>query len=383
MPTSSPLAHAAHQKKQPLILSGHAHDVHAAAVCWALRQSGYRPTWAQTLADATMAPVSLHADDRAGLRFAGGIDPAQTSSVWFRRPRLPETFDNVSPADLAFVRDEWKRHVGNVHAVAGAAGDVFWVNRPDRALATENKYLQLQAAHRCGLRFPATLISSDPEEIRRFFATHERIVYKPFATHSWRDGDGRIYSTYVRTLDADALQDDAALRLCPGIYQACVRKRYDLRVTVIGRRMFAVRVDAPEADDGVVDWRAASIGDHATSRPYALTHAWETALRRLMDALGLVFGCIDLVADDHDELHFLEINQSGQFLFVEHDAPDVPLLRAMAAMLAEGRSDYALDTIAELSYADFLADPEQKAWWESVAPGIRGENGEIAGLSEE
>jgi hypothetical protein len=102
-----------------------------------------------------------------------------------------------------------------------------------------------------------------------------------------------------------------------------------------------------------------------------------------MDALGLVFGCIDLVADDHDELHFLEINQAGQFLFVEHDAPDVPLLRAMAAMLAEGRSDYALETIAELSYADFLDDPEQKAWWESVAPGIRGENGEIAGLSEE
>lgn len=28
-----------------------------------------------------------------------------------------------------------------------------WVNRPDRALATENKGLQLQVAHRCGLHF--------------------------------------------------------------------------------------------------------------------------------------------------------------------------------------------------------------------------------------
>lgn len=383
MSKSSPLPHTSHPSKQPLILSGLAHDVHAAAICWALRQSGYRPTWVQTLADGAMMPLSLHADERAGLRFSGGIDPARTSSVWFRRPRLPDTFEHVLPPDLAFVRDEWKRYVGNVHAVAGAAGDVFWVNRPDRALATENKFLQLQAAHRCGLRFPATLISSDPDEIRRFFAAHERIVYKPFATHSWRDGDGRIYSTYARTLDADALQDDAALRLCPGIYQACVRKRYDLRVTVIGRRLFAVRVDAPEADDGVVDWRAASIGDHTTSRPFTLSHAWETALRRLMDALGLVFGCIDLVADDHDELHFLEINQAGQFLFVEHDTPGMPLLRAMAAMLAEGRADYSLDTIAELSYADFLDDPEQKAWWASVAPGIRGDNGTIPGVSEE
>lgn len=375
-------AHPRHDR-QPLILSGLAHDVHAAAVCWALRRSGYRPVWARTLADDAMTPVSLHADDRDGLRFSGGIDLARTSSVWYRRPRLPDTFDRVAPADLDFVRDEWKRHVENVHATCAAAGDVLWVNRPDRARATENKLLQLQAAHRCGLRFPATLISSDPDEIRRFFAAHERIVHKPFATHSWRDGDGRIYSTYTRALDADALRDDAALRLCPGIYQACVRKRYDLRVTVVGHRIFAVRIDTPTAGDGVVDWRAASIGGGAMSSPVALPHAWEVAVRRLMNTLGLVFGCIDLVADEHDELHFIEINQAGQFLFVEHDVPGVPLLRAVAAMLAEGRPDYALDTIADVSYAGFLEDPEQKAWWAEVAPGIRGADGRIPGVSEE
>ena len=127
-------AHPRHDR-QPLILSGLAHDVHAAAVCWALRRSGYRPVWARTLADDAMTPVSLHADDRDGLRFSGGIDPARTSSVWYRRPRLPDTFDRVAPADLDFVRDEWKRHVENVHATCAAAGDVLWVNRPDRARA--------------------------------------------------------------------------------------------------------------------------------------------------------------------------------------------------------------------------------------------------------
>jgi glutathione synthase/RimK-type ligase-like ATP-grasp enzyme len=303
--------------------------------------------------------------------------------VWFRRPRLPDDFDRVAAADLAFVRDEWKRHVENVHAACAAAGDVFWVNRPDRARAAENKLLQLQAAHRCGLRFPATLISSDADEIRGFFAAHAHIIHKPFATHSWRDGAGRIHSTYARTLDAGMLHNDAALRLCPGIYQACVRKRYDLRVTVVGHRLFAVRIDAAAAEDGVVDWRAAAIGGQTTSRPVVLPDPWDAALRRLMDALGLVFGCIDLVADDNDDLHFIEINQAGQFLFVEHDAPGVPLLRAMAAMLAQGRPDYAMETIADVTYADFLEDPEQMAWWASVAPGIRGADGRIPGVSEE
>jgi hypothetical protein len=114
-----------------------------------------------------------------------------------------------------------------------------------------------------------------------------------------------------------------------------------------------------------------------------LPDPWDAALRRLMDALGLVFGCIDLVADDNDDLHFIEINQAGQFLFVEHDAPGVPLLRAMAAMLAQGRPDYAMETIADVTYADFLEDPEQMAWWASVAPGIRGADGRIPGVSEE
>ena len=381
MPTSR--SDRAAGAKQPLILSGFAHDVHAAAVCWVLRRSGLRPVWARTLADPAMTPLSLHADDAHGLRFAGGIDPASTSSVWFRRPRLPHDFAHVEDADRAFVQDEWKRFVENAHATAGSAGDVFWANLPERARDAENKLRQLQVAQRCGLRFPATLLSSDPDAIRRFRDVHGRIVYKPFATHSWRDGDGRMFSTYARTVDAEALRDDASLRLCPGIYQACVDKTFDVRVTIIGHRQFAVRLDAPDDGDGVVDWRAASIGDRTRSRPFALPDDWAAGLRRLMDALGLAFGCVDLVGDADGGLHFIEINQAGQFLFVEYDVPGLPLLRAMAAMLAEARPDYALDSVADLSYAQFLEDPEQQAWWDSVAPGIRGADGRIPGVSEE
>lgn len=381
MPTSA--SRFAADARQPLILSGFAHDVHAAAVCWVLRRSGLRPTWAKTFADDAMAPVSLHADDAGGLRFAGGLDPARTSSVWFRRPRFPHELAHVAESDRAFVQDEWKRFAENVHATASAANGVFWANAPERASDAENKLRQLQAAQRCGLRFPATLLSSDPEAIRRFRDAHDRIVYKPFATHSWRDGDGRIYSTYARIVDADALADDTSLRLCPGIYQACVDKAFDVRVTLIGHRAFAVRLDMPDDGDGVVDWRAASIGERTRSRPFALPDDWAHGLRRLMEALGLAFGCVDLVGDVDGGLHFIEINQAGQFLFVEHDVPELPLLRAMAAMLAEARPDYALDSVADLSYAQFLEDPEQQAWWDSVADGIRGADGRIPGVSEE
>jgi glutathione synthase/RimK-type ligase-like ATP-grasp enzyme len=369
---------------QPLILSWLAHDVHAAAVRWALRRAGRQPIWARTLADPAMTPVSLYADAADGLRYTGGIRSGTASSVWFRRPQLPQAFAGAAAADLAFLRDEWKRHVANVHAAAASADGVFWVNRPDLAAAAENKLLQLRAAHRCGLRFPATLMSSDPDEIRRFFAAHPAVVHKPYATHSWRDGEGRIFSTYARRLAAEDLRDDDALRLCPGIYQACVRKRCDLRVTVIGQRIFAAAVDAEDAGDGVVDWRAAAVGGNERWRAVALPADAEASLRRLMHALGLVFGCIDLVVDEDDQLHFLEINQAGQFLFVEHALPELPLLRATAAMLAQARADYSLETVADdIGYAGFLEDPEEMAWWASVAGGILGTDGTIPGVSEE
>jgi hypothetical protein len=369
--------------RQPLILSWLAHDVHAAAVRWALRRSGSNPNWARTFADPSMRSVSLHADDSAGVGLAGGLAVGAASSVWFRRPHAPDDFPGVAAADLAFVGDEWKRHVANAHALVDDTSEIFWVNRPDRAASAENKFVQLRAAHRCGLRFPPTLASSDPDEIRHFVAAHRQVVYKPYATHSWRDSEGRVYSTYARLVDPAALRDDAALRVCPGIYQAAVRKRYDLRVTVIGSRMFTIRIDTPAGEDGVVDWRSASIAQRVESRAVVLPDAWQRSLRRLMDALGLVFGCVDLVADQDDELHFLEINQAGQFLFVEYDVPELPLLRAMTAMLAQARADYSFDGIADVSYAAFLEDPEQKAWWAAVADGIRGPDGAIPGVSEE
>ncbi len=77
-------------------------------------------------------------------------------------------------------------------------------------------------------------------------------------------------------------------------------------------------------------------------------------LRAVMQRLGLMFACIDLVVDHAGDAFFLEVNQAGQFLFVEERLPELPLLRAMAAMLLSGRSDYALHDSVEVGFADYL-----------------------------
>jgi hypothetical protein len=60
----------------------------------------------------------------------------------------------------------------------------------------------------------------------------------------------------------------------------------------------------------------------------------------LLARLGFVFGCFDFVVTPEGRAVFLEVNQMGQFLFVEENT-GLPLLDAFAEMLVQGRPDFA------------------------------------------
>ncbi len=79
-----------------------------------------------------------------------------------------------------------------------------------------------------------------------------------------------------------------------------------------------------------------------------------------MGRLGLCYGALDLVEDLDGVFWFLEINPSGQFLFVEHLLPELRLLQSLCAMLLEGRPDYDPDHCKGVSLAAFRESPAGK-----------------------
>lgn len=48
--------------------------------------------------------------------------------------------------------------------------------------------------------------------------------------------------------------------------------------------------------------------------------------RMLMESLGLVFGCFDFIVTPDGEYYFLEVNESGQFLWIEKLRPEIKML---------------------------------------------------------
>ncbi|MGH8187052.1 MAG: hypothetical protein ACREUC_10845, partial [Steroidobacteraceae bacterium] len=137
-------------------------------------------------------------------------------------------------------------------------------------------------------------------------------------------------------------------------------------VTVVGERLFTIRI-APVIGDAPPDWRPYALDNAIRIETCALPHMYECKLRLLMRRLDLAFGCIDLVVDADGEIHFLEVNQSGDFLFAEERNGSLPLLQAMCAMLKTGRVDYPLDAATVISYRDYLASDAHQEWRRATA----------------
>jgi glutathione synthase/RimK-type ligase-like ATP-grasp enzyme len=100
------------------------------------------------------------------------------------------------------------------------------------------------------------------------------------------------------------------------IYQEFLPKAYDIRVTIVGRKLFAVSIDSQSDPSAVIDWRKTEnpLLPHA---PIELPAPLQRSLMELMSRLSLAYGAIDLVLTPDGRYIFLEINPNGQWLWID------------------------------------------------------------------
>lgn len=245
--------------------------------------------------------------------------------VWHRRaqrPRVPKQMTH--PDDYLFV---WRENQVFFDALTTLLStQAWWVNTLTGVRRANSKLLQLHLAKMCGLKIPPTLCSNAPEDIRAFLKMHEDpgVIYKPLCSTLWVEGD-HIKALYTAVVDETQLPDDAVLQLTPGIFQPHIAKQYELRITCFGSHCVAVKLDSQRHESGKVDWRAMPEQELHLSI-YTLPQHVEFKLQALMRRLGLVFGCVDMIVTPTGEYVFLEINEQGQFLWIEELNPTIQLL---------------------------------------------------------
>ena len=187
---------------------------------------------------------------------------------------------------------------------------------------TENKTFQLLYATRKGFQLPKSYIGNSKVIALESINNHKSII-KPLTTGKVKKCDGiEIYQTnYI-----DELQEDIALT--PLYVQNYVEKNYEVRLTCVNNRVFAVRIDSEDK----LDWRKNYAG-----LKYSIIECPQIIMNRcfkLMEDFGLKFGAFDFIVNKSDEWIFLEINPNGQWLWLEK-ALDIPISQSIIRFLVD------------------------------------------------
>ena len=317
-------------------------DIHARSVAWGLEKLGessrvwYTHDFPQKhAANIEIDNATLTGQPNIELYCARNQQPFKAEdidAIWLRRWYRPAASSELHPADAHFAQAEANEYVRAVIELLNE-GERFWINPLEAKRCADRKPVQLVQARAVGMSIPDTLLSNDPQRIREFFKSHGgRVIYKPYLPATW-NADGRLYSTFTSPLQESLLEHDGSLSQAPGIYQSMVEKQYELRVTVMGRSIFASRIDSQQPGYYLADWRA-NISEHRFHcKRHELPPQIEQQCFDLLDRMGLVFGCIDLVVTPDDEHVFLEVNEMGQFLWQETEDAALPLLDCFVKFL--------------------------------------------------
>jgi glutathione synthase/RimK-type ligase-like ATP-grasp enzyme len=308
-------------------------DPHSRAVAWGARESGASvivlDTYRGIDADGTAFAV------RSGRARILGLEPF--SVIWGRQPYRVQSPDAAVTEDAGFTeRQRYSFQLGLIECLETIEG-VRWINKPSHQRLAECKLLQLTTALTVCLRTPETVVTSDPGVVRNFLKGRSEIVVKPLQADRWDYRDKKSRSAFATVLEAEDISQlpDQDISARVAIYQEQVRKRADVRVVVLGQRAFAFNV-IQKNDPGIDS--PFSLGELGAMKvePVELTAREEDRICALVKAMGLEFATVDLALDENGQYVFLDLNPSGQWLFLEVLCPNAQLLPRFCSYLCFG-----------------------------------------------
>jgi glutathione synthase/RimK-type ligase-like ATP-grasp enzyme len=313
-------------------------DVHAVCAQWGLLKKGVGCdllSYADfpTCGAATYDPVG----DRSWI-VAPQVSHSSTdyAVVWNRRVFFGPPPAFLDSADWPQVESSRRRLVEDF-ALVGARS-AAWVNPQGAKRRANSKAYQLRLASELGFDVAPTIISNDPPAIRDFVSRTGDCIVKPLTPMAWaRDGYQVAMMTTPVTL-ADLTQDQA-VRACPMIYQKRVEKAVEYRVVVFGSEVVCVEIDSQATRGAELDWRSVP-SQRLTLTEVPCPEPLKARLLRFMREAELLFGAFDLARTPDGEFTFFEINEQGQFLWIEEINPDIRLLDRMAAFLLDPRAGF-------------------------------------------
>ncbi|MFI7538108.1 MvdC/MvdD family ATP grasp protein [Streptosporangium sp. NPDC049376] len=258
------------------------------------------------------------------------LDLAEVRAVWRRRPNPP------TPAATVTDPSHRRHAVGQARFLLDGAWELTparWMPaRGETERRAHNKIVHMARATALGFQVPETVYTNDPFElVPAYERAGGRLVAKQIDSGEF-SLDGADHRAYTTVLTRRHLTSRHRLGHEPVILQPYVPKAVELRVIVVGERVFAAEIDSQASRTARDDWRHYD-DDRVRYAAHRLPGETERRCADLVASLGLSYGAIDLILTPEGEYVFLEINPNGAWGFVEQRT-GLPVADAIADWLA-------------------------------------------------
>lgn len=313
-----------------VIIFAQDNENHTAPVKWALEKGGYQVACWGGLSWTEQQQASLLLGEETKMALGPySVEPGD--AVWIRRPDQPVQNPKVAEADRKFAELEYRSFY---HCLAYTLETlpIWCVNKFSASRFINNKSVQLRLARSCGLLVPKALLSNSPTGVRDFFDHNtNRMICKGFTPHVWqRPNQGGVAVTETFELTREQLPADEVFTFAPGIYQDMVVKDLDIRTVLMGNRIYSFALHNPQK---ALDWRQDAGQGKIEVEIVPTPPDVEKGILAFAQKAGICFGSIDFAVDQQGKWWFLEINEQGQFLWLDQFNKQAKTLEKFCAFI--------------------------------------------------
>jgi hypothetical protein len=260
------------------------------------------------------------------------IDLNTITAAWYRRPGPPIPHSTIVDAAVRsyveeeaafFLRDLWQTL------------QCKWIPATEAYIHhAEHKTTQLELAIKIGFQIPSTLVTNSKKDVIDFFNLHNGNVVSKVFRHNRIHPDNiqdECLMTFTEVISIHDLGYCDTIAYCPVIFQAYVPKLFEVRVTVVGTKVFAAEIHSQQTNHTRYDWRHYDVG-YTPHKVHVLPMDVHQKCIMLVQKLGLLYGTIDLIVTPERQYVFLEINPNGQYCWIE-DLTGLPISHSLCDLL--------------------------------------------------
>lgn len=262
------------------------------------------------------------------------VNFSEIKSIYYRRPgkhQIDNRIETEENRKFAFKESS--------AALSGALmlPSAVWLNNPHDIKVAELKVNQLAIAHKLGFQIPKTLITNEPSEVLQFYeACKGQIITKPLTSGMLEVSDD-YNSIYTNRVQREHLEHIDTVEFSPCLFQEYVSKKIELRITVVGKLVFAAEIHSQNSEVAKDDWRRYDL-ENTPHLIHKLPQEIESRCLNMVSHFHLNFAAFDFVLTPEGKYVFLEMNPNGQWGWIEA-LTGLPICNAIVGFLC-GNSDF-------------------------------------------